>query len=98
MYASAQVLTLATCLSPSPFRRPGATAPAPDFDRFSLSNVEAGSRKLWVHLVSLHVVSIYTLWVSACRVSVAGQRGMPRCATRCTSLLCSFIRGVQMHG
>ncbi len=42
-----------------------AHAHAPDFDRFSLSNVEAGSPKLWVHLVSLHVVSIYTLWVSA---------------------------------
>ncbi|KAG2482060.1 hypothetical protein HYH03_018986 [Edaphochlamys debaryana] len=34
-----------------------------DFDRFSLSNVAPGSPKLWVHLVSLYVVTGYTLWL-----------------------------------
>ncbi len=35
-----------------------------NFDRYSLTNVEPGSAKLWVHLVSVHFVVLVTLWVS----------------------------------
>ena len=35
-----------------------------DFDKYSLSNVEAGSPKMWVHLVSMYVVAIFTMAVS----------------------------------
>ncbi|KAG2426170.1 hypothetical protein HXX76_013151 [Chlamydomonas incerta] len=33
------------------------------FDKYSLSNVEAGSPKMWAHLVSMYVVVIYTMWL-----------------------------------
>ncbi|PNH00264.1 hypothetical protein TSOC_013917, partial [Tetrabaena socialis] len=34
-----------------------------DFDRFSLSNVEARSSKMWAHLVAVHFVVLFTLWL-----------------------------------
>eukprot|EP00198_Chlamydomonas_reinhardtii_P012975 XP_001702312.1 ERD4-related membrane protein [Chlamydomonas reinhardtii] len=34
-----------------------------DFDKYSLSNVEAGSPKMWAHLVSMYVVVIYAMWL-----------------------------------
>lgn len=35
-----------------------------DFDKYSLTNVEVSSPKMWLHLASVFFVSIYTLWVS----------------------------------
>ncbi|KXZ47793.1 hypothetical protein GPECTOR_33g675 [Gonium pectorale] len=34
-----------------------------DFDRYSLTNVEARSPKMWAHLVSIHFVVLFTLWL-----------------------------------
>ncbi|GIL54578.1 hypothetical protein Vafri_10327 [Volvox africanus] len=34
-----------------------------NFDHYSLSNVEAGSRKMWAHLVAIYCVVLYTLWL-----------------------------------
>ncbi|KAG2435993.1 hypothetical protein HYH02_011706 [Chlamydomonas schloesseri] len=34
-----------------------------NFDKYSLSNVEAGSSKMWAHLVSMYMVVIYAMWL-----------------------------------
>ncbi|GIL80074.1 hypothetical protein Vretimale_12911 [Volvox reticuliferus] len=34
-----------------------------NFDHYSLSNVESGSRKMWTHLVATYCVVSYTLWL-----------------------------------
>ncbi|PNW79626.1 hypothetical protein CHLRE_08g360564v5 [Chlamydomonas reinhardtii] len=47
--------------SPSNSSSGGSQYKFTDFDKYSLSNVEAGSPKMWVHLVSMYVVAIFTM-------------------------------------
>lgn len=36
-----------------------------NFDKYSLSNIPAGSAKMWAHVVALWLVTLFTMWVSA---------------------------------